>query len=583
MFFVFAGLLISLSLLALAFTQPRIATPVINHLLAERGSVAKAWIRFPAINTLEIRDLELNEIGNLSRLSAELNPFGLLPFEEPVSYLEASDGTVTYPLLREDDGENAPNIAELIDQVLIRSVTVNLESRNGVEYFRIETLTATLSSERLTGVLLGGDARAEFDGSRDQTSGNAWSVGLDLEGDNFASLARLVGLASPDTPPFRLQTNLEYTGESATFAIGQGQVGDTDITGTIDVDLAREVPFIRAELSSQTLDFDDLGIVFGLPIGVGDQETSGSAQKEAREAFDKSDRLIPNAVIDFSRLDAVDGEVTLIAERVTDSVFDLKGLSLSINIDGRLLKVTEAILNFSQGSAEAFVTLDATQSPVVTDVRGSIIDVSAEALGVSPVLTGTLQGEFQFTGTGDGFLAFAATTTGEVAIWSIDAELLALAAEATALDLGEALALLSNDGSQAADRTYSPVNCLAANLALDTGLGQFSPVVIDTTDSLIVLDGGLNLRDENLKFDIRSEAKDASWGALVGNITVSGTFRDADVEILGPDTVFQITVAAILGALAPPLAALPFIETGSANDAPCARVLQVARENAPAQ
>ena len=46
-----------------------------------------------------------------------------------------------------------------------------------------------------------------------------------------------------------------------------GRLGD--IGGAVAIDLKPAKPFLTVDLRSQKLDFDDLGVVFGIPVGAG--------------------------------------------------------------------------------------------------------------------------------------------------------------------------------------------------------------------------------------------------------------------------------------------------------------------------
>ena len=121
---------------------------------------------------------------------------------------------------------------------------------------------------------------------------------------------------------------------------------------------------------------------------------------------------------------------------------------------------------------------------------------------------------------------------------------------------------------------------------LEQGVGTIEPGVIDTTDSLILLDGGFNLGNEAIDVDVRADAKDASIGSLFGDISLGGSFRNPSVSVISEETILQAGLTALLGALTGPLAALPFIDTGDGNDAPCESLLaraQAAADSPPAQ
>ena len=72
---------------------------------------------------------------------------------------------------------------------------------------------------------------------------------------------------------------------------------------------------------------------------------------------------------------------------------------------------------------------------------------------------------------------------------------------------------------------------------------------------------------------VRTDAKDTSWGSLIGNVDIEGPFRRPQIDALQGETVLQGAIAAILASVSGPLGALPFIEPGDAPDTPCGEIL----------
>lgn len=255
---------------------------------------------------------------------------------------------------------------------------------------------------------------------------------------------------------------------------------------------------------------------------------------------------------------------------MVDSIFDVTGLELDIAIEGRVVRAPLILMNFDQGALDAYVTIDGSRSPAVTTAEGNLDGVPMASLSLDPYLRGQSQGRFNMEAVGDGFRQAAANLDGKFSIWSTDADILALAVEGAALDLVEALSVL---GENPDDRTYVETRCLAVVADFQQGVGTLSPAVVDTDDSVVVVRGDVNLQSEGLKLSVRSDAKDASLGTLVGDVGIGGTLRNPQIEPFSAETLAQFGIAGILGSLTGGLAALPFIEPGMAEDAPCGSLL----------
>lgn len=578
---VIGGVLAAVLIFLLAMTQPRFGTPAANWLLSSFGpdgsKVDSAHTRFPGILVVDAEGLAVPGRMRAETMSAQVNPFGWLPLISWLSWLDASNGSVRLDQTDESDGEG-PGLQEarpIVDEVRLEAIELRVIREDGERLVQISQARGSLRSGALMVEASGADSTLSFDG---ETSGalSRLSGALRVRGENFADIAALAGLAAPDTPPYDMQMAIDIQPETWSLKIDpETTIGDSDLSGTIKVAPQADTPVVTADLVSESLDADDLGIVFGIPIGVGEEETSGKAQTRARNAYEQSDRLIPDVEIDFSRLDAVDGRVKYVARTVRDSVFDITALELDFEIEGRVVRAPLLLLNFEEGELRGYMTLDGSQSPAHTDVKATLTGVSFDNLSLSPYLRGTTDGQIAVTTEGNGFRAAAGSMDGSASVWSTDADILALAAEGAALDIGEALTLL---GESADDRTYADARCAAIVVNLEDGIGTLEPAVVDTDDSLVVVSGDVNLATEKLDLSVRSDAKDASLGTLVGDVQIGGTLRNPSMQPLNASTLAQIGIATVLGSISGGLAALPFVEPGMAKDAPCGALLARAEQ-----
>jgi len=572
---VLAGFLAVLLLFCLAMTWSRIATPVVNKGLdwwgPENSHVESARLRFPKLYTLSVQTANIGEYGKISEANLTYNPFGFLPGFPWLPKVEGQTGRFVVPP-RDPEAEFAlQDLRKIVNKVQLSNVDVVFAEEQGNA--RILSMTSAVGSVRSGKIEVsatGGGATIDITGAQDKTNAEMLGGTLHIQGDNVKDIAALAGLAAPDTPPYDLTLNYRLGGTTVDLDIQKGTVGDSDIKGPISVNFAEKVPVLDANLTSQNLDLDDLGIVFGIPVGTGEGETVGAEQQKAKLAFEQSDRMIPNVEIDFDRLDSLNGHIRYEAQSVKAAAVNMTGLALDINIDGRLVQARQIEAAFPQGKLDAYVTLDAGQTPAKADVKGNLQNITMDALALTGLAKGSVEGDFEFTTFGNNFRDAAATATGNIALWSTDFELISIGSELAGLDLGEAFMLLLA-GEEKTD--FTPARCVALVANIKDGISVIEPGVIDTKDSLILLDGALNLRDETINVDVRADAKDASFGSLFGDISLGGTFRDPSISAISEKTLLQAGLTALLGALTGPLAALPFIDTGDAKDAPCGALM----------
>ncbi len=572
-----SSFLAALGLVLVLMTHPAIGTPVTNWALGVWGpagaSVSRAHTRFPGVNSLVFRDLHAPERAEIASGVVRMNFFGFLPGLSWISRFDGERGLVAFAHEAPGgaNGFSLRKMRRVIDEIAVRDIEVHYTRRDDTQTILISDAFGSLRSGAISLHATGGGSILQFDGDADSSTLSSLSGQLRLKGDNFADFAALAGFAAPDTPPYDALATVDIGGNRWTFDFQpETRIGDSDLSGPLVLEFGDGTPVIDADLRSSNLDFDDLGIVFGIPIGVGGDETASEEQVRARRMLDESGYLIPNAMIDFTRLDAVDGNVKLQADQVSDAIFDIRALKLEFEITGRVVRAPVLQFDFAQGQLTSYLTLDGTQSPAMTTAEGNLSGVPFRNLGADPYLKGTTSGEFKLEARGDGFREVAANLDGRLSIWSDDAELLSIVVEGAALDILETLSLLNQSEGH---RTYTPSRCTVLSLAFENGIGRTDPALIDTEDRLVLLIGEVGLLNETLDLSVRSDAKGASFGTLMVDVKIGGTFRSPEVSALGAETVLQLGLAAALGSITGGLAALPFLEISDAEDAPCADVV----------
>jgi uncharacterized protein involved in outer membrane biogenesis len=151
----------------------------------------------------------------------------------------------------------------------------------------------------------------------------------------------------------------------------------------------------------------------------------------------------------------------------------------------------------------------------------------------------------------------------------------ALIVEAIGLDIAESLAVLFDSLAQS-EEDKVPIRCAIVNLQIEQGIATAQPIVIDTTDSKITVDGQINLRDETLDLFIQSYPKDPSLFSGNQPLHVDGQILSPSVNPAPGRTENEA-----LGWLLAPLAAvLPFFDVGGEEDTPCDAMIAEAKEAA---
>jgi uncharacterized protein involved in outer membrane biogenesis len=114
-----------------------------------------------------------------------------------------------------------------------------------------------------------------------------------------------------------------------------------------------------------------------------------------------------------------------------------------------------------------------------------------------------------------------------------------------------------------------PIRCAFGDFSVANGVMTSRALAFDTTDTIIVGDGSINLREETLDLRLRPRPKDRSLLVLRSPLVVGGTFKDPsfrpDLKRLG----LRGAIALALGSIALPAALLATLELGPGKNADC--------------
>jgi uncharacterized protein involved in outer membrane biogenesis len=123
------------------------------------------------------------------------------------------------------------------------------------------------------------------------------------------------------------------------------------------------------------------------------------------------------------------------------------------------------------------------------------------------------------------------------------------------------------------------IRCGVADFGVKKGVMNADVVVLDTSDTKLVVTGDINLANEQLNLTIRPEPKDKSPVSLRSPIHIRGELsRPKIVPEAGRITARGVGALA-LAAVNPLLALLPLIETGPGIDSDCGKLIAEAKQS----
>ena len=398
----------------------------------------------------------------------------------------------------------------------------------------------------------------------------AFSVDVLFSGPDLAELYDLTGLALPNTPPYRVTGDLTRAGAEWRFEGFHGKVGDSDIHGAIKVDASGERSYLTGNVESRTLDFDDLGPVFGVPPSTGAGETASAEQKADARRQQATARVLSDKPLDVDRLRQMDADVHYRADKVVSRDFPLRSADAQIKLVNGILSLDPATMAFAQGEMTGTLRIDARKDTAVTDLDVRLSKLKLEqfvtGLGSPPALQGDLLARAKLHGTGNSVHHAASTADGSFVVVVPQGQIRHSFAELLGINIARAF-LLDN-------RQQTDVRCAVAEFSAKDGLLTLNQFVFDADVIRVSGQGAINLKTETLDLRVTGHPKQFRLVRVRGPITISGPIGRPQVGLDAKGVLGQGGLAAGLGALLSPFAAiLPFVDPGLAEDANCAALL----------
>ncbi|WP_242102911.1 AsmA family protein [Lysobacter sp. M2-1] len=423
------------------------------------------------------------------------------------------------------------------------------------------------------------DLRAAAGATRAHARGNLldplrfrdFDLKLALSGQNMEDLYRLIGVALPPTPPYSLDGTLTRAINSPSSSTWKydgfsGTVGDSDIAGYAHVTTGKRV-FFKGDFRSQRLDFDDLaGFVGAAPQAGGQENTNAELQALAAKQA-ASPRILPDTPYELDKLRAMDADVRLRATRLNAPSLPLDDMDAHLYLKDGVLRLEPLNFGVAGGDIRSTIRMNASESPIRTDADIKLRGLNLGKLIPDAKLTqdaiGKIGGDLNINGTGNSIAKMLGSANGDIAVGMGRGQISNLLMELAGLDIAEALKFMVTK-----DRKV-PIRCAFGDFAVRDGIMDARAIAFDTTDTIIVGNGRISLRDETLDLRLRPRPKDRSLFAFRSPLLVGGTFKDPSFR---PDMArvgLRGAIALTLGSIAPPAALLATLELGPGEDSTC--------------
>jgi len=415
-----------------------------------------------------------------------------------------------------------------------------------------------------------------------------------LSGKDLAEGFYLTQLALPNTPPFKLHAHIARQGMRVGVTDIAGKVGQSDLQGKLDIDATRKRPYIKGDLISQQLRMKDLAASLGGKPKSGDsldakaQAVEASKQrpqpKEKAPPADPNARLFPDAHLQVERVRAMDADVHFRAKSIDAGSVPFKQVAMHVKLDDGVLALDPFAFEMPQGHLAGNVKIDARKDVPKVHIDVRVKDIQLDQLKTKNAapdaptpLSGVMEARAVIDGTGDSVHRVMSNANGVLTVVLPNGEVRSAFAELTGINVAKGVGLLL---TKPQDRAQ--IRCGVAQFNIKDGLMNAENVTFDTENVVIKGKGDIKLGPEELNLEIKGEPKKIRLTRLRTPIEVKGHLRKPSIGVDVGSTAKQGAIAAALGAIATPIAAvLAFVDPGLAKDQNCAAMLAEAEHKGP--
>jgi AsmA family protein len=358
-------------------------------------------------------------------------------------------------------------------------------------------------------------------------------------GADLKDLYYLTGTKLIDTGSYHLTGKIArrvYTSSLSDLAVTFGQ---SDIHGSISIEMQRGLTRIEGDLTSRSLNSADLG-----------------ARAAGRDSGAASARptLLSDEAPDPTALRHTDAAVAFHAQRADMGRVTFNDVAVKMSVERGLLAVKSLTADVLSGKLEAKLKIDARKEIPTVDLEVGIAGLQVGQYARKgtgpPAIEGPLSLQVNLTGRGKSVHEVAAGITGTVRATLPSGTVRDSLAELTGIDLrGLGLLLTKN-------KKEVPVRCGVASFQARDGTLTAQNLVLDTEPVLIAGEGFVHLDSETFDMVLRGYPKSTRFFQLRSPILIRGTLAHPSVGIQGQDSK------------------LVLIDRGKAKDTDCESLLQ---------
>ncbi|HET6157304.1 MAG TPA: AsmA family protein [Dongiaceae bacterium] len=352
----------------------------------------------------------------------------------------------------------------------------------------------------------------------DPTTFSNLSLDITSSGPSLAALGAILGVELPNSAAYTLQTRLNGGGGKLTFSDASAKVGGSDATGNLVLDNSGKVANLTATLSSQRLDFKDLGL----------DEGGGTAKSNS------DGRLFSAEPWPLDWLKDINGDVTWPIGTLVRGGATAQEAAFSLGIKDGAATLKYAKAHIEGGTINTSGSLKPGKAAPVLALKMAASGIESAPLlsmmGLEDVLTvGRVDMTMDVNGPGTSLRDLMAGLNGKAGFATGPGQVRNSFAQLLLANLFGLLTPNSGDASK--------ISCIAGHFDIKQGIATTRGTVVDTPGATVVGAGNIDLRNEHIDMRVDPKSKNVSLSAIAVPMRVSGPLTGPTVI---PDPVATV-------------------------------------------
>lgn len=433
-----------------------------------------------------------------------------------------------------------------------------------------------------------GKLRVDFDGQVADLFGRLNIEGSAVvTGPSLSVLGELVGSVFPTTDPFRLSASLSKQKDVWEVNVDSAKIGRSSLAATFQYDPRSKttgIPILSGHIDGSRFYLADLAPAFG------------TLQADGSKPEPVEGRVIPDRPLDLPSLNLMDADITIkldYMELGNAFALPISPFKAKLGLDKGKFMIGEILAQTADGTLTGSFSVDAHEDKNLDQAQyppqwriqlgwkdidlGKWLQVSKarqeearkQGKPVPPAyITGTLNGHTDLTGKGSTTAELLGSLNGKTTLFVEHGEISRLIMELLGLDIAQSVsAWLGGDQSQR-------LQCAVMDLKASDGVVRPEVALIDTPVTLVLIDGSINLGQEELDLLLAAKPKNFSPFTVRSPIRVQGSFAAPKVRPEAAPIAARLLGSVALAFVNPLAAILPYLDSGSSSAThPCGQAL----------